>query len=83
MSTNTTVKRSFVGEVVSTAMAKTIVVRVDGFKIHPRYHKQYRTSRRYQVHDENGTAKVGDKVTFVECRPLSRHKRWRLEEKSK
>lgn len=70
--------RAFVGLVVSDKMAKTIVVRVDRTVLHPKYQKRYIVSRRYKVHDENKTAKLGDVVEFVEGRPLSRDKRWRL-----
>lgn len=71
-------RRRFRGEVVSSAMDKTIVVRVDAFKMHPQYSKRYRVSRRYHVHDEQNRHQVGETVEFVECRPLSRHKRWRV-----
>lgn len=70
--------RKFVGEVVSDKMAKTIVVKVDSVKIHPKYHKRYTVSKKYKVHDETNQFKIGDKVVFVECRPLSRDKRWRV-----
>ncbi len=70
-------KRTFTGIVVSVGMNKTIVVNVDRFKNHPKYHKQYTQSKKYHVHAENGAHKVGDTVTFVECRPLSKTKRWR------
>jgi small subunit ribosomal protein S17 len=70
--------RRFRGTVVSNAMQKTIVVRVDGHKRHPKYNKTYRVSRKFHVHDEKGVAKPGDTVEFVECRPLSKTKRWRL-----
>lgn len=75
---NTKTKRVLRGEVVSTGMAKTIVVQVDIMKRHPKYKKAYRVSRKYHVHDENGEAKVGNIVDFAECRPLSATKRWRL-----
>ncbi|MCX6780935.1 MAG: 30S ribosomal protein S17 [Candidatus Magasanikbacteria bacterium] len=71
-------KRQFTGEVVSAAMDKTIVVRVDSIKTHPKYGKQYKRSKKYHVHDELGVHKVGEKVNFVECRPLSKTKRWRV-----
>lgn len=71
-------QRTISGIVVSAAMSKTIVVNVESRKMHPKYKKTYRVSRKYHVHDEKGLAKVGDKVTFVECRPLSKTKRWRL-----
>lgn len=70
--------RVLVGVVASDKMAKTIVVSVDRTILHPKYQKRYIMSHRYKVHDENKTAKVGDTVQFVECRPLSRDKRWRL-----
>lgn len=70
--------RTFRGTVVSNAMQKTVVVRVDGQKRHPKYNKTYRVSQKFHVHDEKGTVKTGDVVEFVECRPLSKTKRWRL-----
>lgn len=73
------IKREFEGLVVSAAMQKTIVVKVDTMKLHTKYNKYYRVSRKYSVHDEKGLAKAGDKVRFVECRPLSKTKRWKLE----
>ncbi len=72
--------RRFRGTVVSNAMNKTIVVRVDGVKRHPKYLKNYRVSKKFHVHDEAGKVKPGEMVEFVECRPLSKTKRWRLVE---
>ena len=69
--------RIFQGTVVSAKMAKTVVVRVDSTKMHPKYLKQYRVSRKFKVHDEKGEYKVGDVVRFIETRPLSKDKRWR------
>lgn len=71
-------RRQFEGEVVSAAMQKTIRVRVDRVKTHPKYRKQYATARHYLVHDEKGIAKAGNRVLFEECRPISKTKRWRL-----
>lgn len=76
--TTKTVRRSFTGVVVKDKMSKTIVVRVDRTVVHPKYHKRYVRSETYKVHDETKAAHVGDTVTFVECRPISRDKRWRL-----
>ena len=70
--------RSFTGVVVSAKMAKTIVVNIHQTKVHPVYHKRFVVSKKFKVHDEKNQAKVGDHVTFVECRPLSKDKRWRL-----
>ncbi len=71
------------GTVVSTKMAKTIVVRVDRIKLHPRYKKKIKVSKRYKVHCTDPDIKEGDKVIFVECRPLSHDKRWRFVSKVK
>jgi ribosomal protein uS17 len=68
------------GKVVSDAMEKTIVVRVDVVKAHPRYKKVVRRSVKFHAHDETSQAKVGDIVRIVETRPLSKTKRWRLAE---
>ncbi len=78
MTTKKSVARQFVGLVVSDKMQKTIVVKIDTVKTHPKYGKQFIVSNRFKVHDEKNEYKVGDKVTFVECRPLSRDKRWRV-----
>ena len=74
------IHRLFDGEVVSVAEDKTIHVSVKLRKMHSKYKKQYTTSKKYAVHDEKNIAKVGDKVSFQECRPLSKTKRWRLVE---
>ena len=59
-------------------MDKTIVVKVDRVKRHPKYHKSFLVSKQYKVHDERNQFKDGDQVVFVECRPLSKDKRWRV-----
>ncbi len=68
------------GVVVSSAMDKTIVVKVDTIKAHRRYKKVVRRSSKYHAHDEQNAAKVGDLVRIVETRPLSKTKTWRLAE---
>ncbi|MDD2257978.1 30S ribosomal protein S17 [Candidatus Falkowbacteria bacterium] len=70
--------KTFSGEVVSAKSDKTVLVKVETVKIHPKYKKRYKVSRKYKVHDENNQAKEGAKVKFIECRPLSKDKRWRL-----
>ena len=69
-----------VGEVVSTKMQKTIVVEVEMRKAHPKYKRVVKTSKRFYAHDEQNTARVGDMVRIRETRPLSKLKRWSLEE---
>ena len=68
------------GVVVSDAMDKTIVVKVDVIKSHPRYKKVIRRSVKFHAHDEQNSAHIGDVVRIVETRPLSKTKRWRLAE---
>ena len=68
------------GIVVSAAMDKTIVVRVDTVKAHSKYKKVVRRSHRFHAHDEQNQAKAGDVVRIVETRPLSKTKNWRLAE---
>jgi small subunit ribosomal protein S17 len=68
------------GVVVSDAMDKTIVVKVDTIRSHPRYKKVIRRSVKFHAHDEQNSAKVGDVVRIVETRPLSATKNWRLVE---
>ena len=72
------IKKKFNGVVVSDKMDKTIVVKVDRVRVHPKYKKRYTVSKKYKVHDEKNMLKEGDKVTFIECRPISKDKRWRV-----
>lgn len=72
-------RRVVVGTVVSDKMQKTIVVKVDRRVRHALYKKYVTKSRRFKAHDETNTAKVGDLVTLVETRPMSRDKRWALQ----
>ncbi len=69
-----------VGSVVSTKMSKTIVVKVEMAKAHPKYKRVMRTSKKFYAHDEGNTAHVGDVVRIRETRPLSKLKRWQFEE---
>ncbi|MBN1676486.1 MAG: 30S ribosomal protein S17 [Kiritimatiellae bacterium] len=68
------------GVVVSDAMDKTIVVRVERKEQHPLYGKERRLAKKYHAHDEKNEARLGDRVRIAETRPLSRLKRWRLKE---
>ena len=69
-----------VGQVVSTKMDKTIVVQVTRRVQHPLYKRVVTRRKKFHAHDEDNSARVGDTVRLVECRPLSRLKRWRLDE---
>ncbi len=71
-------RTSLQGVVVSTKMAKTIVVEVETHKKHAKYAKRVKYSNKYYAHDEKEIANVGDTVTIAGCRPLSATKRFRL-----
>lgn len=71
-------KKKFNGVVVSDSMDKTIVVRVDRVKNHPKYKKQYHVAKKFKVHDPQNKYHKGEKVEFVECRPISKDKRWKV-----
>ena len=73
-------KNEKVGEVISTKMAKTIVVQVTRRTSHPLYKRIVTKRAKFYAHDENGTAKMGDVVRIIESRPLSKTKRWTLGE---
>ena len=73
-------RKRLVGLVVSDKMDKTVVVRVERTVRHPRYGKVLRRTKRYKAHDGTNTCRVGDMVRIVESRPLSREKRWAVEE---
>ncbi|HLV01983.1 MAG TPA: 30S ribosomal protein S17 [Acidobacteriota bacterium] len=75
-----------IGQVVSNAMDKSIVVSVDRLVKHPLYGKTIRRTSKFMAHDEKNECRVGDRVEIEECRPLSRKKRWilkRIIEKAK
>jgi small subunit ribosomal protein S17 len=73
-------KKRLVGSVVSNKMDKTVVVRVERTTRHPRYGKVLRQTKKYKAHDADNACRVGDVVSIVESRPLSREKRWAVVE---
>ncbi len=77
-----TIERSLVGEVVSTKMQESAVVRVDSTKIHSRLNLRYKSSKKYIVHNPKDEYKVGEKVVITACRPMSKHIRFRITGKS-
>ena len=70
--------RTLTGRVVSNKMQKTIAVEIERLVRHPTYGKYIRRTTKLLAHDESGASKEGDLVTITPCRPLSRHKSWRL-----
>ena len=73
-------RKTRVGQVVSDKMDKTIVVAVEDSVQHPLYHKIIKRTYKLKAHDENNECGIGDTVKVMECRPLSKDKRWRLVE---
>ena len=70
--------REEIGVVLSDRMDKTVVVSVERASQHPLYKKVVRTRRKFVAHDETNDCRSGDRVRIVECRPISRRKRWRV-----
>ncbi|SFV65274.1 SSU ribosomal protein S17p (S11e) [hydrothermal vent metagenome] len=71
-------KRQITGTVIKIAGEKTATMVVERKVIHPRYHKTVKRFKKYLIHDEKGQAKVGDTVSAIECRPMSKRKSFRL-----
>ena len=72
--------KRMIGTVVSDIQDKTIVVKTERRVTHPIYRKQYTVSKKYQAHDDKNEAKVGDKVSISETKPVSKTKTWKLDE---
>lgn len=71
-------RKQLIGNVIASKMSKTAVVQVDIRSPHPIYHKYVTTSKKYYVHDPKDECKAGDAVSILECRPISKLKRWRF-----
>lgn len=80
MSESRNQRKVYQGRVVSDKMDKTITVVVETYKNHKVYGKRVKYSKKFKAHDENNEAHVGDTVSIMETRPLSKDKRWRLVE---
>ena len=70
---------SKIGIVVSNKMTNTVTVRVDRLTQHPVYKRSVRRSKKFHAHDASDAIQIGDKVTIVESRPMSKNKRWRVQ----
>ncbi len=66
------------GVVLSNRMQKTVIVSIERTVLHPKYHRYLKRRTKVKAHDEKSECQVGDRVTIVETRPLSRDKRWRV-----
>lgn len=73
-------RRTRTGKVISTKMAKSIIVSIERKVAHPLYKKYFKRTTKFYAHDEKNEAGVGDTVKIMETRPLSKLKRWRLVE---
>jgi small subunit ribosomal protein S17 len=71
-------KRQLKGVIVSNKMQKTVVVRVEKMKIHPRYKRRYSFHKKYKAHSEMGDLNIDDKVIIGECQPISKGKKWKV-----
>jgi small subunit ribosomal protein S17 len=71
-------RKEQIGLVVSDRMHKTVIVSIERTVMHPKYKKYLRRRTKVKAHDESNQSHVGDRVVIVECRPLSRDKRWRV-----
>jgi len=74
-------KKTLTGKIISNKMQKTVVVRVETIKEHPKYKKRYRTHKNYKAHSE-GEYNMGDRVIIEETKPISKDKRWRVIQKA-
>ena len=74
-------KRQLTGIIVSDKMDKTVVVKVERIKIHPKYRRRFKVHKKYKAHDPKNQYKMGDKVIIQECRPISKDKRWKIKSK--
>jgi small subunit ribosomal protein S17 len=73
-------RKNYTGEVISDKMDKTVVVAITRLTQHPRYRKTIKKVAKFKAHDEENSCKVGDKVSIIESRPLSKDKRWKVTE---
>ena len=71
-------KKQLKGIIVSNKMQKTVVVDVEQIKEHKKYKRRYKFNKKYKVHDEKEEYNKGDRVIIEECRPISKHKKWRV-----
>ena len=71
-------KKQLTGNIISNKMQKTVVVRVERLKEHPKYKRRFKVHKNYKAHIDQGEYTVGDKVVIEECRPISKDKKWKV-----
>jgi small subunit ribosomal protein S17 len=74
-------KKQLKGVIISNKMQKTVVVRVERVKEHPKYKRRYKVHKNYKAHCEEEGYNIGDNVIIEECRPISKDKKWKLVKK--
>ena len=72
------ITRKLIGVVVSDKMNKTVIVKVESVKVHPKYHKRYKVFKKFPAHNEVEGIKIGDRVTIEESKPYSKTVHWRV-----
>ena len=72
------IKRTLIGFVLSAKMTKTVIVKVESIKVHPKYHKRYKVTKKYPSHNELEDIKAGDKVEIQESKPYSKTVFWKV-----
>ncbi|MDO8435773.1 MAG: 30S ribosomal protein S17 [bacterium] len=71
-------KKRLTGTITSAKMQKTIVVRVERIKEHPKYKRRYKTHKKYKADTSGVEYNIGDRVVIEECKPISKDKKWRV-----
>jgi small subunit ribosomal protein S17 len=71
-------KKKLIGKIISNKMEKTVVVKVEQLKEHPKYKRRFKAHKNYKAHAESQDYKIGDKVVIEEYRPISKDKRWKI-----
>lgn len=71
-------KKQLTGNVISNKMQKTVVVRVESLKKHPKYKRRFKSHKNYKAHVQEGEYAIGSKVLIQECRPVSKDKKWKV-----
>lgn len=74
-------KKELKGIVISNKMQKTLVVRIENIKEHPKYKRRYKVHKNYKTHYDEGEYEIGDKVVIQETKPISKDKHWRVVKK--
>ncbi|OGZ18777.1 MAG: 30S ribosomal protein S17 [Candidatus Nealsonbacteria bacterium RBG_13_42_11] len=75
-------KKQLTGKIISNKMQKTVVVKVERLKEHPKYKRRYKLHKNYKAHVENEEYQIGDRVIIEECSPISKDKKWKVIKKA-